>query len=225
MAIELPAHPAGNRTTFVFCTDRLSPRDATLFKSFVRLLDHRTQHKWVCGSDAVDLHVVPEGGAAPRDAGKPASAVLTVGTSQRYLNHYLNLPIRADELETELNRLGTFITGNRPAAPAPDAQGGFRLLRWPPATLLGSPGHLRLATLMAAGAVSLQAAPLRSGLSASACSQFFDDLGRAGLLRADNAVRVQGVPAAQPRSDGTAHAQPSLIALIRNRLGLVASRP
>lgn len=224
MATEAHPHPAAGRATLVFCVEKLAPRDATLFKSFVRLLDHRTQQKWVCGSEAVDLHVVPEGSTVPRDAGKPASAVLTVGTSQRYLDHYLSLPIRADELETELNRLGALIGVQRPAPVHVDANGSFRLLRWPPPSLLNSSGHVRLATLMSVSAVSLQIAQARTGMSASACSHFFDELGRVGLLRAEPVAPQVTVRVLQPRSDGTAHAQPGLLSMIRSRLGLVGSR-
>ena len=224
MATEAHPHPIAGRTTLVFCVDKLAARDATLFKSFVRLLDHRTQQKWVCGQQGVDLHVVPEGTTAPRDEGKPASAVLTVGTSPRYLDHYLSLPIRADELETELNQLGALIGVQRPAPVMADAHDSFRLLRWPPPSLLGSSGHVRLATLMSVSAVSLQTAQTRTGLSASACARFFDDLSRVGLLRTERVAPDAAPRAIQPRSDGTAHVQQGLLSMIRNRLGLVGSR-
>lgn len=224
MAVEAHPHPAAGRITLAFSTASLAPRDATLFKSFVRLLDHRTHHKWVCATDTVDLHVVPEGVSAPRDAGAPATAVLTVGTSRRYLAHFLTLPIHADELETELNKLGALIAAGRPAPADQECAGGFRLVRWPPATLLGSPARVRLAAMMSAGPLTLQAAQLRAGLSAEDCSRFFEALGQAGLLCEDKGSSTYTV-APQPRPETTRLAQPGLIALIRNRLGLAGPRP
>ncbi|XJC75136.1 hypothetical protein ACHFCA_33550 [Delftia tsuruhatensis] len=133
----------------------LDDRDARLFRSFVRLVDHRTQHRWEWTESSADLVVLHEGVHEP-----PSSRVtLRVGRqpqSTRPTGDYLGLPLRADAVEDCLNAMGLralvvrqTASGQRMvAAPHPAAATDMlvQLLRRPPAAAdkraPHAPGHV-----------------------------------------------------------------------------------
>jgi hypothetical protein len=49
------------RPSLTFTLRGLNDRDAKLFRSFVRLVDHRTQHHWEWKESSADLVVLHEG--------------------------------------------------------------------------------------------------------------------------------------------------------------------
>ncbi|HSV46505.1 MAG TPA: hypothetical protein VLJ58_12040 [Ramlibacter sp.] len=221
------------RQTMVFSLEGLAERDEVLFKSFVRLLDHRTRHRWVQRTEQpqADLRIVAQGHALPASdaAGAP---VLVLGAQHRG-GHFLSLPIHADALETQLNLLGELIglaRGRRgpvsapaplaalPPATAPAGPQAVRLLRWPAAELLRSPDRIRLATLMTGRPLGIEELQLRTGISAARCAAFVQELRAAGLL-STHAVESEPPRRAAPRVADVQ--QPGLFERIRRRLGLV----
>jgi hypothetical protein len=109
----------------------------------------------------------------------------------------------------------------RPAALAPTAS--FRLLRWPPAELLGSPERVQFATLMVSKPFTLEWVQQRSNLAPAACAQFFAELHDARLLVALPSGTSRSVHAGGDTADPTAAPAPlGLLARIRSRLGLLA---
>lgn len=237
-----------------FSIDGLQAREELLFKSLVRLLSHRTLHNWAyCQpmlSSNVNLKVIAEGIKLPSFALDAAQQVLTLGSQSTLRPFYLTLPLRADDLEKELNRIGTLITQKNAVLPitiapnylqsnlpnqlndiASDPHVLMRLLRWPPTHLLGGLGRIRIATLMTGQPMTLNMLEARSGQTSQNCADFISDLKNAGLV-----VMVESNSVAPPErfntgADGTektAHApnQPAanLLARIRNRLGLFVKR-
>lgn len=179
------------RPALTFTLRGLNDRDAKLFRSFVRLVDHRTQHHWEWKESSADLMVLHEG---VRE--QPSSRLtLRVGRqpqSARTAGAYLSLPLRADAMEDCLNALGVRALAARKASPAqrmtpaphPAAatEMTVQLLRWPPQQLLTGAHHIRLATLMTGQPTTLQALCRRSGLAPEICAAFLNRLDAAGLL-------------------------------------------
>ncbi|MFM9926602.1 hypothetical protein VLK31_26700 [Variovorax sp. H27-G14] len=229
-------HPAaapvkGQRALLSFSVEGLPPREELLFKSLVRLLDHRTHQHWAWKTDRADLRVVGQevpsthdGPTQPQHQPQPQPVpVLAVGQADAQRGgHFLALPLHAEELEQTLNRLGAMVVHARglglaatEATLADDEQ--FRLLRWPPAALLEAPHRIRLATLMTGRPTSLGVLRQRSGLAPQDCLDFIADLRRSGLLEsvreaalaAQAALAAPNAPApsaggSQPDSTATA---------------------
>lgn len=230
---------AALRPTLGFAFEGLSGRDETLFKAIVRLLDHRTQQRWVHRPGSPDVCVVGDSGFGP-DAVADAEVVapnidappplrLTISATP-HGEHCLRLPIRADALEAELNSLGVERVRTCGMTLSPMSSGNaVQLRRWPPAYLLGTAERVRLATLMLSKPVTLAWVQQRAGTSSTVCAQFFAELHDAGLLSGSQTpadvvpveVRADAVaPAVRPAA---APVVPTgLFALIRSRLGLLA---
>lgn len=179
------AHPKGERS---YSLEGLSERDALVFKSMVRLLGHRTKYVWVYLPLSTDLKVVADGMPLTALTTPTAQQLLTLGTSTANLPGYLRLPLHANELEQELNRLGDLIipahrVPTTEAAMPFDASAAMQMLRWPPATLLVPPARMRLATLLTSKAMSLDELTQRAALPLPLCRAFVEDMHRAKLLR------------------------------------------
>lgn len=241
------AHPVakGQRALLSFSVEGLPPREELLFKSLVRLLDHRTHQHWAWRADQADLRVVGQNAPTDHDAPLHAVPVLAVGQADAPRGgHFLALPLHAEALERTLNHLGALVVHARElglatadAALADDDE--FRLLRWPPVALLETPQRIRLATLMTGRPTSLGVLRQRSGLAAQDCLAFIADLRRSGLLENvreavqaphaagvaphahDAAQPAAAVPAAPPAHASVHPVQPGLLARIRSRLGLL----
>lgn len=123
MALNFEADP--NRVQLKFGTEGLPVREELLLKSLIRILDYRTVHQWVYSPEAADLWLLAEGTQAP-----PASMtlgkrfkVLNVGAHAHSAHGLLSRPLRSDQVEEELNRIGSLIAAARaavaPVAPAP----------------------------------------------------------------------------------------------------------
>lgn len=242
--------PRGQRSLLSFSVEGLPPREELLFKSLVRLLDHRTHQHWDWKAGEADLRVVGEQLHAAADA--PSVPVLAVGqVDPQRGGHFLALPLHADALEQTLNRLGAMVVHARglglvAAEAGPGEDDAFRLLRWPPAALLEAPHRIRLATLMTGRPTSLGVLRQRSGLATQDCLDFIADLRRSGLLENVPAAAPSGsfansifpsslfpdslLPGSTPPDSRPAASrpalretvQPGLLARIRNRLGLLA---
>ncbi len=231
------ANPAtkGQRALLSFSVEGLPPREELLFRSLVRLLDHRTHQHWAWKAGAADLRVVGEPATATATDDPPAKAVpvLAVGhVDPQRGGHFLALPLHADVLEHTLNQLGAMVVHARGLGLAsPDRHIGpdeeFRLLRWPPAALLEAPVRIRLATLMTGRPTTLALLQQRSGLAQQDCLDFLIDLRRADLLEntrpAEAPLPTPDAAATDSRPAGPARelVQPGLLARIRNRLGLL----
>ena len=189
------ASPRTRRPLLTYSVDGLPARDELLFKSLVRLLDHRTHQQWTWQVEDADLRVVgdrfPEG--APNDAAARAVPRLTLGETPPPHGPFLRLPLHADALEVMLNRLGAMVVHARelglpPAARDRNERGGsahgeeYRLLRWPSAALLETPTRMKLAALLASRPASLHALQQRSNASAQECAAFIAALEHAGFV-------------------------------------------
>jgi hypothetical protein len=212
----------------------LPVREVLMLKSMVRLLIHRTPHHWVYSAQSSQLRVVAENipAAQATTHAHAAQQLLTLGTLTT-ANHqrqgYLCLPLRASELELELNRLGvvinTSLQGRQAAAMKVEHLGHtepVRMLRWPPAHLLQAPGRLKLATLMTGQSLTVAALQLRSGQPLVTCKNFLDDLQSARLLQIEKPALAamqpaSALPVSRPAPPATT---PGLFARIRLRFGL-----
>ncbi len=218
--------PQIGRAVMTFSVEGLAAREELLVKSFVRLLKHRTIHDWFYQAQPADLRMVADGVLSKNLAvlsGEQQQA-LVLGATPSQRPNYLCLPLRADELLAELNRLGGLIAAARPAlTDTPDwSRETIRLLRWPPAALVATPQRMRLATLLTGKPLTLAQLQLRSGQSLVPCTQFLDDLHRAGLLDRpqQNVGKAAVVPVATAK---LAIAPLGLLARIRSRLGILNS--
>ncbi len=182
------------RPLLSFSVEGLPARDELLFKSLVRLLDHRTHQHWAWQVEDADLRVVGDKLAAAPPEEDPADRpvpLLTIGDTPPSRGPFLRLPLHADALEAMLNRLGAMVVharelGLAAASRSRNEQAArseeYRLLRWPSSTLLDTTMRMKLATLLASRPASLQALQQRSNASAQECADFISALERAGFV-------------------------------------------
>lgn len=249
------AAPRARRPLLSFSVEGLPARDELLFKSLVRLLDHRTHQHWAWQVEDADLRVVGDRLPAPPEE-EPADSpvpLLTIGETPPPRGPFLRLPLHADALEAMLNRLGALVVHARELGLAAasrrrneQAAHGeeYRLLRWPSATLLDSTLRMKLATLLASRPASLQALQQRSNASAQECADFISVLERAGFVASSGGGATGFANSRAPESiwpdshistgNDAPHAappapranvEPGLLARIRSRLGLLSSGP
>jgi len=215
----------GERVTLGFSLAGLSARDEAVFKSFVRLIDHRLPHRWVCQHQGADAGIVGDDllPAGPADRARRPVPTLALSTIRPSGPGVLALPLQADALEQALNLLARHVLARRATAhfdTSVDAQHPMRLLRWPPAHLLDSPERIHLATVLSARPASVDMLQMRSGASEEACVRFFSDLTRAGLMQPDSpAARTPAAPASSD-SQAARAAQSGLLSRLGVRLGI-----
>lgn len=213
------------RANLSLCLEGVAPHDAILLKSLIRLLNYRTNHNWTIDTGSADLHILGEEAPQTTDHQSPGN-VLWVGHSAQTHTPFLHLPIRANELELQLNSLGSSILKNQaqahssPSAPLPHDE-MLALHRWPPASVLGTPMHIKLATLMTRQPMSIEALARRSGATPHDCVLFCQALQRAGILKRD-ARHARPQPQPQVNDNPVKHPKPdaSLLQRIRSRFGL-----
>ena len=222
-----------------FCVEGLTLRQELMFKAIVRLLDHSTHHQWqyhpASAYMRLDLLVVTEGVqpsfyTGPDQLQQPTLQIGAAGVSKQGL---LSWPLQPTEIEKELNRLGDLIVSQRRmqaamalptkaeinVATTPDEGTLMRLQRWPPTKLLAGVGRMRMATLLAGKAMTLEELAHRSALSISLCQAFVDDLRQAKLLQM-NAPPAKPMVVPPPAPTLPKTAQLSLLGRIRMRLGI-----
>jgi hypothetical protein len=107
----MSAAHAIERPELRYCIDALPAREELVFKSLVRMLEHRTHHSWRYSPGSSDLLVIGEGvDSLTLEARQPKPLqVLTLGTKASRRDWYLPLPLRASDLEAELNRMGAVL--------------------------------------------------------------------------------------------------------------------
>lgn len=105
------------RTPLTFSVIGMAAREAMLIKSFVRMLDSRTKQRWVYKAQqddreqqAADLTFLGDEGELP-DANAAATGPRQLRMGVLALDAYAKLdrPLRPDELERELNRMGKLL--------------------------------------------------------------------------------------------------------------------
>jgi hypothetical protein len=246
------ALPRTRRPLLSFSVDGLQARDELLFKSLVRLLDHRTHQHWTWRVEDADLRVVGDRFPVAPDESADAIPRLTLGETPPARGPFLRLPLHADALEEMLNRLGAMVIHAREiglsSARDRNERGGrdeeYRLLRWPSAALLDTPVRMKLAALLASRPASLRALQQRSNAGAQECADFIAALERSGFAAgsgrggagtgfAASRVPESTWPDSQAPSSANASApapgtargvvEPGLLARIRSRLGLLSS--
>ena len=191
------AAPRARRPLLSFSVEGLPARDELLFKSLVRLLDHRTHQHWDWQVQDADLRVVGDKLSAPpeQDPSERPVPLLTIGDTPPPHGPFLRLPLHADALEAMLNRLGAMLVHARELGLAAASRSrseqvargeAYRLLRWPSSTLLDTSMRMKLATLLATRPATPQALQQRSGASARECAEFISMLERAGFVASSN---------------------------------------
>ena len=175
-----------------------------------------------------------DGLPAPSTASPAVQQVLMLGVGNVQRQSYLRLPLHANELEAELNRLGTLIAPVKKVAstvPLETSEGvPMRMLRWPPATLLTTASHMRLATLMVGRPLALHELQHRSGESLAECIAFFNSLKHLDLLvpaataSSSTLARMEIEISKAPSQVMKSPTQPGLLMRIRMRLGLGNTR-
>ena len=237
--------------TLRFCVRQLTARDELLLKSLIRLLSHRTLQRWMyCTDGLVDVVILgdcldesfAEAEQKPLATAnvaqqKNAPLTLAIGHARQEQPYFLYLPLHANALEQMLNQIGQAV----PPAMAPvaspklvshfSARDSFRLLRWPPSTVLPTAQYRKLATLLSGKPQLLETVIERSGLQRRECEIFLHRLQNLNLLETISSPFVAAVLSiskpveAQPLGESPVHwrASLSLVARIRSRLGLTSS--
>ena len=228
------------RSTLTFCVEGLLAREELLFKAFVRLLDHLTHQQWryqpATAENRIDLLVVAEGVQPTycKSSNQAMQPVLRLGTTGANGHGILSWPLKPNEIEKELNRIGesviiqrsaqqtlalsTSTSSNALIAPVQSMK-LMRLQQWPPRHLLEVSGRMRLATLLTGKAMSLEELVFRSALPLRVCEAFVNELQQAGLLMwPASASRPLPVAVLLPKQ-----VEPSLLTRIRMRLGIQKS--
>lgn len=133
------AGPQAQRISFA--VRGLSSKDERLFKSFVRLIAHRTAHSWEPVEGVAEVCVSPT--AVVQEGAR--HLLLVVSNGEVAAGHHVNMPFHADELERCLDRLGVdVVAARRDASPRAPLPRRFRLIRWPQSVLLKAPQRMRL---------------------------------------------------------------------------------
>ncbi len=250
MKASLAVQPCAPRSVLTYSVDGLSGREELLLKSFVRMLNHNTEQIWSYSPHSADLLVQAKGSSSSSALLAAAQRVLTVSASGEEGEFCITLPLHANKLEKQLNRLGGLLLQAKTQASTPEqpTQQVLVLRRWPQVALLRAPGRMQLATLLAGQPLTLTGLQQRSGQPLSSCIAFLVDLKLANLLEPANAdlpelvlpdysqlpnqTSPQTHPAAPVATQTTvattmlsrkalsAAVQPGLLARIRNRLGL-----
>ena len=214
-----------------YSLEGLPDREVLVFKSMVRLLGHRTHCQWVYSPFSTELRVMADGLPTASSTQSPlVQQVLTLGAGNVQRQSYLRLPLHANELEDELNRLGVLIAPVMKASTTLtfefDEATPMRMLRWPPAGLLTTTTHMRLATLMAGKPLTLLELQQRSGVNMASCMAFFNGLRHLDLLVPATGLSLPTAAAMQAAASKmhpqivTNPVQASLFTRIRMRLGL-----
>lgn len=237
--------------TLRFCVRQLAARDELLLKSLIRLLSHRTLQRWVyCTDGLVDVVMMGDNlhefSAIPVQEGFATASVLqqnhapltlAIGHARLEQPYFLYLPLHANLLEQMLNQIGQAVPPAMAPAASPElaahfsAGDTFRLLRWPPSTVLPTAQYRKLATLLSGKPQLLEKVIERSGLQRRECEIFLRGLQNLGLLETISAPVVAAVFStsklveAQPTGESPVHWRASLglLARIRSRLGLNSS--
>ncbi len=236
MALQFDADP--HRVALNFGTEGLAARQDLLIKSLIRILDFKTQHRWVYQPEAADVWIVTEGTTLPAQTPHPLKPcqILTICEGEKLGPCQLSRALKSDQIEDALNYVGNLLAPASATAPvtAPSlvAQAttaaaasieSFRLVRWPHTGLLANVQCIRMATLLLNRPMSLQEMVTQSGLAAAECAEFIQRLKLAGLVRLSQAHTLHAGTAPAPISlayTPVARQQQSLFARIRNRLSL-----
>jgi hypothetical protein len=220
--MALHQEAASNRKNFSFATEGLPAREELLLKSLIRVLDHRTRHGWIYQPDQADLWILAEGTIAATSGSKTAVLQLrVVGVNKTAADHELSLPFKAGDIEAILNRLGDRLEQHSVAQITRKTQSSepaYRLLRWPPAQLVGQVEHRRIATLLLSSSLSISDLSKRSGQNEKICQEFVDMLKQTDCLKVSHTEIMRPSLGAQAATLLPIEKSLSIFARIRNRL-------
>lgn len=216
-----------SRPILYFALRGLSEREATLFKSLLRLVHHRTRHLWIWRDACADLLVLHE--ELRNTAAQASPVVLHIGHQLRHADPgcgYLAIPFRAAALQECLDMLGGLIEQRGPRDSDSDritaAPWIIQLRRWPPQRLLAGPQQVRLAALIAGRPMSFASLCQHSELARETCSDFVRRLSEAGLLHPPQSA----ASAAQQQAAHPSAPDAGVLARMRGRLRqLAGARP
>jgi len=218
------------RDALSYSIDRLSRRNEIVLKSSMRVLDHRFRHRWTAVNSGGDVRIT----AHEAGAGAGVEAALHLGSSFVPDAFFVQLPLRAQDLETTFNRIGEELIQTRDlqrsnALRVPRDDEVFHLQRWPSDTFLHAEHSLTLATLLSARPCSVVTLQGRSALPMDLCRAFMKELMGNGLLRPSTEATTLSSTHAYGRSrtswSSPAVAPSGLLARIRARLGILPIGP
>lgn len=187
-------------------------RDATLFKSFLRLLDHRLHEHWVEAVDRLHAQVLVVAGGLTSNDRQFEGPIIAV-----------KFPIHANELERQLHSAATVLAASGRAA-AHAAHAGephpldmqVRIRSWPGPEILTQTWRVRLATMMTGKAWRAGDLARTASVPVEQVLSFFDELRRADLVLESSFQPLAAGHVAQtaPAPGG------GLLGMIRKRLGM-----
>jgi hypothetical protein len=242
---SLPATDFGRRA-LSYSLEGMAARDAVLFKSLVRLLDHLTVQKWIYRPPSadyrVDLLVVAEWHPPTvyRHLQPVMQPVLSIGKgAEREM--CLSWPVQPQRLQAVLNKVGNVavlhqieyvpsVFESAQSGSSDDNQQLYRLKQWPPSRYLAGTGRMRLATLLTGRAMTVKELEMRSALPLSVCRAFVADLLKAQLLVITTVAKPNVEVGYEPHellnlpSSTVAFVKPGLLSRIRAGLGIKSSR-
>lgn len=205
---------ATHQCTYAFA--KLSMRDALVFKSIVGLLNGRTSVQWQHAQEqSPDLLVLGCAENEPLETAFTPSVTLHIAVKDQPQDALcVHWPLRAPEVFERLEQAAKQVMQSTQSLP--DTLGcSYKLLGWPSHSLLaGDAGYLRMTTLLAARAMTLQELSERSQQDLARCTQCI------ALLEANGLLQVQQHEVAAQPAPSTA---PGFFARLRAHLGLAAS--
>lgn len=240
-----------------FSVRAMTARDELILKTMVQALNKRFQSQgktswtYTAANDNADLHIIGDSLLPKTPLETPSASVksvLMVVHTPHAKHPYVLLPLRADELSIELEKLASSASLptnlKKPGiiAPLPSATTRahsvlaqsaepivlgdldvVRLTQWPPMALLKSPNCMKIATVMNGRAINIKNIQTRTGVAAAECQQFFAALQAAGILQIQPGTSrpiLQPISAATGQMAVNVKPPAGLLSRIRLRLGL-----
>lgn len=182
----------------------LSAREDALVRRFIEMLGDRIQDRWLCVTDhdsgehtQIDLVIVDA--AAKALPATDAIRTLRIGDVGSLSDSFLPRPVRGDQLIWALSRVSDQLRKHHVEPPllAYPAQAVFRLLRWPPSSLLISREHFAIATALSGREMTISQLSAQTGVSTLFCLGYLDTLLAAQIVESirapefDYRVQVQ----------------------------------
>lgn len=208
----------------------LPPGEVLLIRTLMRLFSQGAAFDWTLAEEGpYDAIIVDARAFKADEATHLASIVLRLTPGRDDPSHNtLQRPIKAEKLQAWLQAAALALHARRNAAePAPErllalSQGRFKLLRWPPDTVLQrDAGLIRMSTLLSQRKLQPCELAELSRQPLNACLAFIEQLRGLQLLACDtmaplaDTAPADAAPATAPRARHR-----GLISELRKRLGL-----
>lgn len=216
-----------SKRIFSFSFENVNSREIALFTSYVRVLNYRLEHNWICRKKCAHLIVQGENFTQAESSwDQPGLAEVLVLSRNEKGEKFLNLPLDAKEIEEALNRIGNVLTrNNQEELNLSNSNQSYRLKSWPPTEMMKMAGYVRLSTLITKNAMSIHQLQQKSGFEFHECELFLENMLRNELIEtldfdeqrfARDAITVTNVERNSARS--------KVISLIRTSLARLSRK-